>query len=372
MSFWDSLNPFSWLASLFGSAINAGSQIYTNSQNISANKDINKQNIAFQQQTNQENRDFTREMFALSQGAALDQWHRENAYNDPSAQRQRFEAAGLNPNLVYGSGLSSLAANFNPASSSQGNAVSPHSDPYYRDAPEFDVGNMLSIERQRAEIDAIRANTKKTENESSILATEASFKSALLSGELDLQGATIKLTESQANYTDVDVKRLYVETKKLQREIDMLDEQLPLIRAQVANMDADTLGKKISNYFASDTFKANLAKLHSETGLNSSQIKEINFLMVSKKLNLDSDTEKKVAETLHIDVERANSLAINQGLNIQNGLLSFEASKYIGNRSSHDLIRWNEWVNTIGNTLTLGVANALGGAATVATKSLLR
>lgn len=34
----------------------------------------------------------------------LDMWNRANAYNDPSQQMARLKAAGLNPNLVYGSG----------------------------------------------------------------------------------------------------------------------------------------------------------------------------------------------------------------------------------------------------------------------------
>lgn len=34
----------------------------------------------------------------------LTMWNMNNAYNDPSAQMQRLKAAGLNPNLVYGSG----------------------------------------------------------------------------------------------------------------------------------------------------------------------------------------------------------------------------------------------------------------------------
>ena len=32
----------------------------------------------------------------------LEDWYRQNAYNTPKAQMRRFEAAGLNPNLIYG------------------------------------------------------------------------------------------------------------------------------------------------------------------------------------------------------------------------------------------------------------------------------
>lgn len=34
----------------------------------------------------------------------LAQWHRQNRYNDPSAQMSRLKQAGLNPNMVYGTG----------------------------------------------------------------------------------------------------------------------------------------------------------------------------------------------------------------------------------------------------------------------------
>ena len=39
---------------------------------------------------------------AYAQNVAL--WNMQNAYNDPSAQMQRLQNAGLNPNLVYGGG----------------------------------------------------------------------------------------------------------------------------------------------------------------------------------------------------------------------------------------------------------------------------
>lgn len=40
----------------------------------------------------------------------LEQWNRENAYNTPTAQMQRYADAGLNPNLMYGNGSSGNAS----------------------------------------------------------------------------------------------------------------------------------------------------------------------------------------------------------------------------------------------------------------------
>lgn len=40
---------------------------------------------------------------------AVDFWNMQNDYNSPEKQMQRFEAAGLNPNLIYGNGTSTTA-----------------------------------------------------------------------------------------------------------------------------------------------------------------------------------------------------------------------------------------------------------------------
>lgn len=55
---------------------------------------------------------------------ALQNWNRENAYNSPEAQMQRYLAAGLNPNLVYGAGASSGNAG-NIGTPSVGGQISP-------------------------------------------------------------------------------------------------------------------------------------------------------------------------------------------------------------------------------------------------------
>lgn len=57
-------------------------------------------NYYSQKSTNQLNRDLA----DLSYQRNVEQWKRENAYNHPLAQMQRLQDAGLNPNLVYGSG----------------------------------------------------------------------------------------------------------------------------------------------------------------------------------------------------------------------------------------------------------------------------
>lgn len=46
-------------------------------------------------------------------------WEMEKAYNDPSAQMERLKQAGLNPNLIYGTGVQGATGNTHSPSSPQ-------------------------------------------------------------------------------------------------------------------------------------------------------------------------------------------------------------------------------------------------------------
>ena len=69
---------------------------------IQQNKNIDKQ-IAAQQEENQKSRDWNLNLAKMQNQWNIDQWNRENDYNTPLAQGQRYKEAGLNPDLLYGS-----------------------------------------------------------------------------------------------------------------------------------------------------------------------------------------------------------------------------------------------------------------------------
>lgn len=86
-------------------------------------------NALLQGATNRQNRAFAREMYHRQRQDALSDWWRQNMYNSPGAQMRRLKAAGLNPNLVYGSGAEAMSGQ-QPRSSSapSGNAQAPSLD----------------------------------------------------------------------------------------------------------------------------------------------------------------------------------------------------------------------------------------------------
>lgn len=59
--------------------------------------------------TNAQNRQFSEKMYDRQRADALTDWDKQNKYNSPSQQMQRYKEAGLNPNLIYGQMSNSAA-----------------------------------------------------------------------------------------------------------------------------------------------------------------------------------------------------------------------------------------------------------------------
>lgn len=62
---------------------------------------------------------------AIQNQYMIDQWNRENAYNDPTEVAKRYRAAGINPRAAFGTGSASgagLSAHMNPGAVGAGSA----------------------------------------------------------------------------------------------------------------------------------------------------------------------------------------------------------------------------------------------------------
>jgi len=63
-------------------------------------------NAFSQHRANVRSEKFSRSMYNLQRGHSIDDWNRQNQYNDPTAQMARLKRAGLNPALMYGKSAS--------------------------------------------------------------------------------------------------------------------------------------------------------------------------------------------------------------------------------------------------------------------------
>ena len=87
------------LGSIVGSAIGANAQRQANIQNMQLAKYQNNW------QTAENDKAYAR---------SIEMWNMQNQYNSPTAQMSRLRQAGLNPNLVYGSGVTGNNAGSTP------------------------------------------------------------------------------------------------------------------------------------------------------------------------------------------------------------------------------------------------------------------
>lgn len=179
----------------------------------------------------------------------LEQWHRENRYNSPSAQMARYRAAGLNPNLIYGQSNTAGAS------------------------PELSIGEVGTGQAQNA-------------------------------SPLDVEGISLDPATWQ---------RIVNETKLADSQKENIDADTEKTKADTENIEEDTRGKKISNEFAVDVnpikleqAAQDLDKTKKETDFISSKIANTDLDSELKRHEIEL---KKLDEAIKkVDADHAEEL----------------------------------------------------------------
>lgn len=275
---------------------------------------------------------------------ALEMWNKQNEYNTPSAQRQRMEDAGFNPNLVYGHG--SVANTASPAPQYQAPTLQA-----YTNFPNIgaEVANMILASRKnQAEVRKIEAEADGAEQDARTKRIDADVKEKYGhdTGRLDyhmLQSKDDLLTyernlqyrlnqhlddlvnfELTSRYYDAEKKR--EEYHKLLEEITKTREEINEVRAKTRNLDASTdyiKGPQTAQaYSAVRLNNSNAAKADEDTKYRAFENKW-HFLNQSfewrnlnaRTRNLISDLSTKVLNrqvTIHDAAIRARKILVDE------------------------------------------------------------
>lgn len=164
-------------------------------------------NALLQGAQNRRAREFAWNMYTQQRKDALADWNMQNAYDSPEAQMQRLQAAGLNPNLVYGKGADNTSA---PVRTSSAPGWNPS-------APKMELGGVVSSyldtkikEEQVANIAAQTANTQ--------AATKNASMDSILKA-LDAIGKTTGNKMSALEYGKaLELRDTAIENAKLQND----------------------------------------------------------------------------------------------------------------------------------------------------------
>lgn len=118
-----------------------------------------------------------RELAEYAYSKDLEMWNRQNLYNSPEAQMSRLKGAGLNPNLVYGTGATANTSGSMP------HYNAPTAQYNYK---PVELTSALSayqdFQMRQAQIDNVKAQTSNVK--------ERTFNESLRRWILDIQGRT--------------------------------------------------------------------------------------------------------------------------------------------------------------------------------------
>lgn len=182
--------------------------------------------------SNRETNKANQHLAELANQWSLDQWNRENAYNNPVAQVERLKAAGLNPAMMYGQGgIQNLAADSPAVTSAAGTQRAFQIDPL-----------------TAAQIANINADTNQKKVQSGLFEAETDLtRNQVKVGDSVIlhNTALAKMTDSQRLNIEQQTKNLAKEIDVMQSEIDKNFASVEQYRAEVARMDVQNRNETI-------------------------------------------------------------------------------------------------------------------------------
>lgn len=311
-----------------GAAALAGSVL-----SAKAGKDTNKTNLQIARETNAAQMELA--MYQADQNLNL--WNLNNEYNTPSAQMARYEAAGLNPNLIYGNGSASSGNSSSPATGFE----SPRLQRAEMHNPIPNLGQTLMNGLMSvSQIQRNNAETAKTYQNIENLQTDNAIK--------DL----IRINQEYQNSKTKDEAELWY----------------GLLEARIANLDSSTVLNRAnafladSNRFTSDALRPVLvAQKTAEVDniiANTVNAKDLHGMNDLRRAQLAADiariqSQDALNRSMKSEVEKRieiKNVLIQYGLNLENDELDRLLYQLMNSGASESEITF---LKTAGRTATL-------------------
>lgn len=273
---------------------------------IGQNKIVNKQ-IAAQREENRLNR-YYNQMLARQQNQwNLEQWNRENAYNSPLAQMYRLRQAGLNPDLMYGQGTTGNSAGSPEMTFGAPSEPNDMSAMLSKRSFGQTMQQILDKEQQRrmneAQIEAIKANTNKTNSETQGQDIDNAIQQIKLGNEAKFQDQTLKNMQAVERMTDAQAQSYLQSVVESNRRIEKIGVEMESLRVAMDNVSFEQ-EMKVREYIlhskeVDSVIQSNLASAKNSlasANLSNAQAMEITKLLLLKGLNLLRDLKVKGAD----------------------------------------------------------------------------
>lgn len=240
-------------------------------------------------------------------------WNQSNAYNDPSAQMIRLQNAGLNANLVYGDGATTLAAQVG-----SGSHASAQQAKY-----NFDLISAYSnILQQNATIDNIKQDTD--------------------------------LKAQQQQFTAAQERKNNMEINKLNQDINESEARTDYYTSQRALTDANIIMQQFQNSIVSadGVYEVAVKKLKDEgiiTGYQAETLRQ-QYEVLPQKIKYELDTMYETIENLKkqgklIDAQAVQAYAAAVNLKAMASFYSASAELTKEQKNYYEILGKKEQVN---------------------------
>lgn len=195
-------------------------------------------------------------------------------YNSLSGKIAQAEQAGVNPMLaITGNAVSPMAASSSAPSGASASSSSPSGATATSSFLDI-VGSMLGMGKLKAEIDNIKADTKKKDAEGEgQLITNESLR--------DMNVQQILESRSRIEFNEENTKLITQKIVESQASTEKIGAELGQIASSIANLDADTrvkeqqiavmLSEISRNAKSEDLMDAQITNLISQSGLNDAE-----------------------------------------------------------------------------------------------------
>lgn len=159
-------------------------------------------------------------------------------YSSPAARMEALRKAGLNPDMVYGSGIGSGTPASVSVPSLNSSAVTAPSGP----VADVDAGAGLVGQGIQSVTDAPRRVADLNLIDSQVQKNKSDSRKS--DSEVLLNGSRIELTDAQADWTKEDKQRILTDIRNMDIEANKLNAEIDKLRADVKFVKASTAEKR--------------------------------------------------------------------------------------------------------------------------------
>lgn len=238
---------------------------------------------------------FNKQQATTSWNRAVDMWNRQNVYNSPKEQMNRLLQANLNPNLMYGQGSVGNASS-SPSPDTPRGVDLPNSYRYDNGVGGLfssiadSINSYVSMQRQIAEIDQLKANKNLTDTTANLRKLDAISR------------------EKNNAKSDVELKYL---DEIYQAQLRQMDNRSILDRANAEFVDQRRLQFAAERPLRLQVLEQNLNRLSFLNSLNPLTRQHLIFRIGNLALQMKGrDLENHITNTL-----------IKSGVNLRGGAL---------------------------------------------------